>query len=44
VSTATAVPSAACLAQQAQNDQALAGIAFAQPLPLSSHPVVKDAK
>jgi glycogen debranching enzyme len=44
VSTTTAAPSAACLAQQALNDQALASIAFAQPLPLSSHPVIKDAE
>jgi glycogen debranching enzyme len=44
VSTATAAPSAARLTQQAQDDQALAGVAFAQPLPLNSHPVVKAAK
>jgi hypothetical protein len=44
VSTATATPSAARLAQQAQDDQALAGVAFAQPLPLSSHPVVRGTK
>jgi hypothetical protein len=40
VSTATAVPSAARLAHQAQDDEVLAGVAFAQPLPLSNHPVI----
>ncbi len=44
VSTATAAPSAARLAQQAQDDQVLAGVAFAQPLPLSNHPVIKRTK
>jgi len=44
VSTASAGPSAARLAQQAQDDQALASVAFAQPLSLSNHPVIRTAK
>ena len=44
VSTATAVPSAARLARQAQDDDVLAEVAFAQPLPLSSHPVMEVAE
>jgi hypothetical protein len=36
VSTVIAAPSAARLAQQAQDDAVLAGVAFTQPLPLSS--------
>jgi glycogen debranching enzyme len=37
-------PAAARLAQQQQNDAALAGVPFAQPLPLSSHPIITQAK
>jgi glycogen debranching enzyme len=39
-----AAPSAARLAQQQQDDAALAGVPFVRPLPLSSHPVVTQAK
>ncbi|RSK46338.1 amylo-alpha-1,6-glucosidase [Hymenobacter perfusus] len=37
----TATPSAARLARQQQNDQTLANLPFAQPLPLSQHPVTR---
>jgi glycogen debranching enzyme len=40
VSMATTAPSAARLAQQAQDDAVLAGVAFAEPLPLSSYVVM----
>ncbi|MFD1871276.1 amylo-alpha-1,6-glucosidase [Hymenobacter bucti] len=43
VRTASVAPSATRLAQQAQDDEALADVAFARPLPLSSHPVVAAA-
>jgi glycogen debranching enzyme len=40
VSTATAAPSADRLVRQAQDDAVLAGVAFAEPLPLGNHPVM----
>lgn len=44
VSEQVATPSAARLARQQQDDAALAGVPFAQPLPLSSHPVITPAR
>ncbi|TVT41622.1 hypothetical protein FNT36_09320 [Hymenobacter setariae] len=43
LSIASATPSPARLARQAQDDEALAGVAFAQPLPLSSHTIMNAA-
>jgi glycogen debranching enzyme len=39
-----AAPSAARQARQRQEDAVLAGVPFAQPLPLASHPVIGQAK
>jgi glycogen debranching enzyme len=39
-----AATAAARLAQQQQDDAALAGVPFAQPLPLSSHPVITQPR
>ncbi|TGE09679.1 amylo-alpha-1,6-glucosidase [Hymenobacter fodinae] len=39
-----ASPSAARQAQQQQNDRALAEVEFTRPLPLSTHPVIKQSK
>jgi glycogen debranching enzyme len=44
VSEQTGQPSLARLAGQQQDDAALAGVPFAQPLPLSSHPAMRQAK
>jgi hypothetical protein len=44
LSEQTAVPSAARQARQRQEDAVLAGVPFAQPLPLASHPVIGQAK
>jgi len=43
LSTQTARPSAARLARQQADDAGLAGVPFAQPLPLRSHPVMNSA-
>jgi len=40
----TAAPAPARLARQQQDDAVLAGVPFAQPLPLSSHPIITQAK
>jgi glycogen debranching enzyme len=44
ISEQVAAPAPVRLAQQQQDDDALAGVPFAQPLPLSSHPVITQAK
>ena len=44
LSAQTAVPSAARLARQRQDDAVLAGVPFCQPLPLASHPVINQVK
>jgi len=44
LSAQTALPSAARLARQQADDAVLAGVPFARPLPLGSHPVINPAE